>query len=47
MRIAVVFPLTPTISFISYGEIMLDLRVFYLHAYFEERNLSIEWEVNK
>jgi hypothetical protein len=38
MSIEAAFPLTPTISFISYGKIMFDLRVFYLRTHFQERN---------
>jgi hypothetical protein len=34
-----------TISFISYGEIIFDLHVFYLHAYFQERNYRVNQEV--
>jgi hypothetical protein len=39
------FPLTPTISFISYGKIKFDLRVFYLRAHFQERNYRLNREV--
>jgi hypothetical protein len=34
------------ISFISYGKIMFDLRVFYLHAHFQERNYRVNREVS-
>jgi hypothetical protein len=40
------FPLTPTISFISNGKIMFDLRVFYLRAHFQERNYRVNREVD-
>jgi hypothetical protein len=45
MSIEAAFPLTPTISFISYGKIMFDLRVFYLRALFQERNYRVNGEV--
>jgi hypothetical protein len=44
MSIEAAFPLTPTISFISYGKIMFDLRV-YLRAHFQERNYRVNREV--
>jgi hypothetical protein len=37
MSIEGAFPLTPTISFISCGKFMFDLRVFDLHAHFQVR----------
>jgi hypothetical protein len=40
MSIEAAFPLTPTISFISYGKIMFDLR-----AHFQERNYRVNREV--
>jgi hypothetical protein len=39
------FPLTPTISFISYGKIMFDLSVSHLHAPIQERNYRVNREV--
>jgi hypothetical protein len=38
------FPVTATISFIFYGKIMFDLRIF-LRAHFQERNYRVNWEV--
>jgi hypothetical protein len=40
MSIEAAFPLTPTISFISYGKIMFDLR-----AHFQEHNYHVNREV--
>jgi hypothetical protein len=40
MSIEAAFPLTPTISFISYGKIMFDL-----HAHFQECNYCVNREV--
>jgi hypothetical protein len=45
MSIEAAFPLTPTISFIPYGKIMFDLRVFYLRAHFQKRNYRVNREV--
>jgi hypothetical protein len=45
MSIEAAFPLAPTISFISYGKIMFDLRVFYLRVHFQERNYRVNREV--
>jgi hypothetical protein len=45
MSIEAALPLTPTISFISYGEIMFNLRVFYLCAHFKEHNYRVNREV--
>jgi hypothetical protein len=41
MGIAAAFPLSPTISIISYGKIMFDLRVFFLRAHFQESNYRV------
>jgi hypothetical protein len=38
------FPLTPTISLISYGKIMSHLRVFDLRAHFQERKYRVNKE---
>jgi hypothetical protein len=40
MSIEAAFPLTPTISFVSYGKIMFDLR-----AHFQECNYRVNREV--
>jgi hypothetical protein len=45
MSIKAAFPLTPTISFFSYGKIIFDLRVFYLRAHFQGRNYRVNREV--
>jgi hypothetical protein len=45
MSIEAAFPLTPTISIISYGKLMFELRVLYLRAHFQERNYRVEREV--
>jgi hypothetical protein len=45
MNIEAASPLTPAISFISYGKIMFHLRVFYLRAHFKERNYRVNREV--
>jgi hypothetical protein len=45
MSIEAAFPVTPTISFISYGKIVFDLRVFYLRTHFQERSYRVNREV--
>jgi hypothetical protein len=45
MSIEAAFPLTPTISLISYEKIMFDLHVFDLRAHFQERNYRVNREV--
>jgi hypothetical protein len=45
MSIVAVYPLNPTISFISYGKIMFDLRIFHLCTHFQESNHHVNWEV--
>jgi hypothetical protein len=45
MSIEAAFPLTPTISFISYGKIMFNLRVFDLRPNFQERDYRVNRDV--
>jgi hypothetical protein len=45
MGIEAAFPINPTISFLCYGKIMFELRVFYVRSHFQERNYRVNGEV--